>query len=205
MGDHLTKAAFVACGLFAGRLYCQGQGDGTAIVPAPPPAYVTPTHGETFHYYVRHTFSVESLVRSAAGAGISQLTHTPSEWGQGTVGYARRYGNSYAEHIIRQTVIYGAATALGEDNRYFRSERKGFGPRVMYGIESTFLTRRPGGKRRFAYSRVIGTLATAFISREWQPHSTNGAQNAWSFFASSTGTEVGFNVAREFFPNVLRH
>ena len=110
-----------------------------------------------------------------------------------------------AEHIIRQTITHGAATALGEDNRYFHSERKGFGPRALYAIESTFLTHRPGGKRRFAYSRLVGTLATAFISREWQPHSTNGAQNAWSLFASSTGTEVGFNVALELLPNIFRH
>jgi hypothetical protein len=32
-----------------------------------------------------------------------------------------RFGSSYAEHIVQETLMYGASSALHEDNRYVRS------------------------------------------------------------------------------------
>jgi len=161
------------------------------------------TRDERFHHYVSGTFSVESLVRSAAGAAILQGTNTPSEWGQGAEGYARRFGNSYAQHITRQTIMYGASDMLDEDNRYLPSGRTGAGPRLKYAIESTFLARRHDGSRRLSFSRLGSYAAVAFISREWQARSTNGAQNAATSFGTTLGSEVGFDIAREFLPSIF--
>jgi hypothetical protein len=56
------------------------------------------------------------------------------------------------------------------------------------------------------YSRPGAVVATSFISREWQPYSTNGAQNAEASIGDALGSEVGFNVFREFLPDLLhRH
>ena len=118
--------------------------------------------------------------------------------GQSADGYFRRFGNSYGEHVIRQTIIYGLSSTLGEDNHYIRSERHGVGPRVIYAVESTFLARRSDGTRRLSYSRLGGALATAFISRAWQPPSVSGPQHAIGSFGSTMGSEIGFNVLREF-------
>jgi hypothetical protein len=162
------------------------------------------TESERFHHYLKGTFSVESAVRSAAGAGILQWTDTPSEWKQGSAGYARRYGNSYAQHIMRQTIMYGASDLLHEDNRYLRSGRSGAGARLEYAVASSLLARKDDGTRRVSYSRLGSYVAVAFISREWQPHSTNGAQNAATSFETTLGTEVGFNIAREFLPKFFQ-
>jgi hypothetical protein len=147
---------------------------------------------------------MESVLSSAAGAGISQWENSPSEWGQGAEGYARRLGNSYAIHIMQGTLMYGASSVLHEDNRYVPSGEDAFGRRLKYSIASSFLARRDDGTRRLSYSRLGSYLATAFISREWQPHSRNGAQNAWQNLEISMGATVGFNVAREFFPKIFR-
>ena len=172
---------------------------------APAPAsYQPPTQGERFHHYLKGTFSVESLLRSAAGSGFLQATNTPSEWGQGAAGYARRVGNSYAQHIMRQTILFGASDLLHEDNRYIRSGEQTAGERVRYALESTFLARKTDGSRRLSYSRIVSVVAVAFLSREWQPHSTNGAQNAASNIGITIGSEAGFNVAREFLPKLFR-
>jgi hypothetical protein len=164
------------------------------------------TQSERFHDFVKKTFSAESLVRSAAGAAILQGTDTPSEWQQGAEGYAKRFGNSYAQHIMRQTIMYGASDALDEDNRYLPSGQKGAGARLKYAVESTFLARKSDGTRRVSFSRLGSYVAVAFISREWQPPSTSGAQSAATSFGTTLGSEVGFNIAREFFPGIFhRH
>jgi hypothetical protein len=178
---------------------------------APPPvaapaqlAYTPLTQSDRFHNYLKGTFSVESVVRSAAGAAILQETNTPTEWGQGGEGYAKRFGNSYAQQIMRQTIMYGAADALHEDNRYTPSERSGIGARLKYAVESTFLARKDDGTRRLSYSRLGSYLAVAFLSREWQPPSTSGPGSAAMSFGTIVGSEVGFNIAREFWPKVFK-
>src|SRR5262249_8284373 len=171
--------------------------------PAVPARYTPMTQREKLHYYVRHMFSVESVVRSAAGAAMLQGVDTPTEWGQGADGYGRRFANSYGQHIMRSTLMYGSSALLNEDNRYFRSGKAGFWPRLKYAIASSFLARHEDGSRGFSYSRVGSTVATSIISRAWQPPSTRGPENAVSSMGTAFGVEVGFNVAREFFPRIF--
>jgi hypothetical protein len=165
--------------------------------------YTPMSQSERFHYYAKHIFSGEAVLRSAAGAGILQAINSPHEWGQGAEGYGRRFGNSYGQYIIRSTLMYGSSSAFHEDNRYFLSGESGFWPRLKYAVASTFLARREDGSRRVSYSRIGSVAATAFISREWQPPSANGPENAVSAMGTALGVEVGFNVAREFFPKVF--
>lgn len=92
---------------------------------------------------------------------------------------------------------------LHEDNRYVRLGEGSAGTRLKYAVESTFLARRDDGTRRLSYSRFIGVVATGFISREWQPHSTSDLQSAGSSMGFTLASEAGFNVAREFLPKVF--
>jgi hypothetical protein len=195
----VRKLAIVACWALVPQILALAQ----TTTPAPAD-YQTETQSERLHSYIKGTFSVEALVRSAAGAGILQGTDTPHEWGQGAEGYARRFGNSYAQQIMRQTLMYGTADALHEDNRYIPSGRSGAGARLKYAIASTFLARKDDGTRRFSYSRIGSTLAVAFISREWQPPSDDKPRDAAVSFGTVLGSEAGFNIAREFFPKVFQ-
>jgi hypothetical protein len=46
-------------------------------------------------------------------------------------------------------------------------------------------------------------IGTAFISREWQPRSTDHVHNALVATRTVFGTEIGFNIAREFLPKIF--
>ncbi|MBZ5624787.1 MAG: hypothetical protein LAQ69_39720, partial [Acidobacteriia bacterium] len=63
---------------------------------------------------MRDTFSPTSFVSSAANAGIGQWRNRPREWQQGGEGYGRRYASSFAEHIVYQTMMFGASSVLHE-------------------------------------------------------------------------------------------
>jgi hypothetical protein len=45
----------------------------------------------------------------------------------------------------------------------------------------------------------------SFISRIWQPRSTNGAGDAAVNFGTTVAIDVGLNVLREFWPDFTRH
>jgi len=211
----MQKRLLCACIVFIAQQYSMAQvicsaeprdAETTAAhtVTSRPPEFRPMSQAERLRYYFKSTFSVESVLSSAAGAGISQWENSPGEWGQGAEGYARRLGNSYAVHIMQGTLMYGSSSILHEDNRYIPSGETAFGRRLKYSIASSFLARKDDGARRLSYSRLGSYLAAAFISREWQPHSRNGAQNAVQSFEVAIGSTVGFNVAREFLPKVFR-
>lgn len=215
----LSPIAAVCCCLSAGLLPCFAQANAAADPSGGEPAeaavaatggaasgaYAPLTQSERTSHYLSSLVSPESLLQAAAGAAILQGLNSPSEWGQGAEGYGLRFANSYGQHFIRQTLMYGASSLLGEDDRYIPSERTGAGPRTLYAIESTFLARRADGTRRLSYSRIGAIVATAFISRAWQPRSTNGMQNAAYSIGDVIGSEAGFNVAREFLPKLFHH
>lgn len=177
-----------------------------ASVSSPPPREFSPmTRYERLGNYVAGLGNYEAVLTAAAGAGLSQATNTPKEWGGGAEAYGERVGNIYAQHVIRGTLEYGISAALHEDNRYFASGETGFFRRTKYAVMSTFLARHDNGSRSFSFSRIGGSAGSAFISREWQPPSTTTAGDGAVVFGVNIASQVGFNVFREFWPDMKRH
>lgn len=180
----------------------------TGVVGAgsnPLPAEFMPlTASERWRRYFVSAFGPEAIVRASVGAGISQREDTPKEWRQGAEAYGERFGNSLAEHVIRKTLESGAAAALHEDNRYVPSTETGFWKRSKHAIGSVFVARNEAGQEHFAYSRFGGAVGSSFISRIWQPPSTNSSGDAAVNFGISMATEIGWNVFREFRPARFR-
>jgi hypothetical protein len=177
----------------------------SATISSPPPREFTPmTRYERLGNYVSGIASYEALVTAAAGAGLAQATNTPKEWGGGAEAYGKRVGNVFAQHVIRETLEYGVSAALHEDNRYFVSRETGFLRRTKYAVMSTFLARHDNGSRSFSFSRIGGAAGSAFISREWQPPSTTSAGDGATAFGFNMASQVGFNVFREFWPDMKR-
>jgi len=210
----MQKTAICACILFVAQHRALAQtaaGDqiqkpanaaAAAAVPRQQP-FIPMTQAQRLRYYFNSTFSLSTLAVAAAGAGTLQLWNIPKEWGQGAEGYGRRMGDLYGQHIIVQTLMYGSSSLLHEDNHYFRSGKSGLWPRLRYAAMSALITRRDDGSTRFAYTRIGSFAAGAFISRAWQPRSITSAGDGAVNFGSFVAVQVGFNVAREFFPRFI--
>jgi hypothetical protein len=177
----------------------------SAISSPPPPAFAPLTRSERIRNYLVSAAGYEAILRSVASAGIRQAEGTPKEWGGGAEGYGRRVGHSFAEHFIDRTLQYGISSALHEDNRYFVSGETGFFHRTKYAIKSTLFARHDNGNQYVSISRIGGVAGASFISREWQPRSTNSAGDGAVTFGLTMASEVGFNVFREFWPDLKRH
>ena len=198
----LVGAAISAASVYATDL---PGSDSVPVSSSPPPRGFTPmTRYERLGNYVSGIASYEAVVTAAAGAGLAQATNTPKEWGGGAEAFGDRVGNVFAQHVIRETLEYGISAALHEDNRYFASRETGFLRRTKYAVMSTFLARRDDGSRTFSFSRIGGAAGAGFISREWQPPSTTSAGDGATAFGFNMASQVGFNVFREFWPDMKR-
>jgi hypothetical protein len=158
------------------------------------------TGGDRLQWYLKATISPLSFVTSAASAGWGQLWDRPKEWREGAEGYGLRFASSYGEHVVRETLMFGASSALHEDNRYIHSGESDVRLRIRYAVASTFLARRDNGSRRLSFSRMGAFAGAAVISRLWQPRSTRGPRSATVNLGTSVGVAAAFNVVREFWP-----
>jgi hypothetical protein len=178
----------------------------STVSPAVTAADFAPmTRTERLRQYLTGLVDPESILRVAASSGIRQAENSPKEWGGGAEAYGERFGEAFAQHVIRRTLQSGTAAALHEDNRYFASGETGFFRRAKYAIASTFLARHDNGDRYLSISRLGGAAGSSFISRLWQPRSTNSAGDGAVGFGIAMGTDAGFNVLREFWPDLKRH
>ena len=162
------------------------------------------TPSERFANFASHLADPESVLRAAVSAGIKQASDNPKEWGGGAEAYGDRIGSAFAQHVIQRSLMYGSSWALHEDNRYFVSGQSGFFRRVKYAVRSTMLARHDDGHQSLSFSRIGGTAGAAFISRIWQPRSDTSAGDGAVSFGINMGAEVGFNVFREFWPDMVR-
>jgi len=173
---------------------------------SPPPREFAPmTRSERFANYTTQLVDPASILSSAASAGIRQATNSPKEWGGGAEAYGYRIGSAFAQHVIQNTLMYGSSSALHEDNRYFASGQSGFFRRTKYAIRGTLLARHDNGSQSLSFSRIGGTAGAAFISRIWQPRSATTAGDGAVSFGISMGSQIGFNIVREFLPDLKRH
>lgn len=162
------------------------------------------SQSERNHLYLRSMINPLSFVRVASSAGIDQAKDKPYEWEQGASGYGKRVANIFGQYSIQRTATYGLASLFHEDNRYFNSGKQGFWPRTGYALSSGVLARRDNGTRRFSISQAGGVAAGAFLARTWLPPSQESLSEAAISFGITTGTNIGFGVAKEFLPDMVR-
>ena len=198
--QHATLMVFLSCS----SIFAAGDTADPGVTSPPPAEFSPMTSHERLGRYVTGLGNPQALFLAAASAGIGQANGTPKEWGGGAEGYGLRIGDAFAKHVIRDTLTYGISATLHEDNRYFVSGETGFFRRTKYAVKSTFLARHDNGNQSFSFSRMGGAAGSAFISRAWQPNSKTTAGDGAVSFGFSMMSDVGFNVFREFWPDLKR-
>ncbi len=166
------------------------------------PAPLTPH--EKFRYYLRTTYGPASFGYTFLGAWINQARDNVPEWGQGADGYAHRFGSSFGQKMIKNTMRLGLVDMMHEDPRYFASNRSGIWNRTKYAIGQTFISHKDSGGTRFAYSRFIASFSASYLAHQWYPDNYHTTGDYLSGGAISIAIDMGKNVWSEFWPDVRR-
>jgi len=163
------------------------------------------TPKERLRAYAKGLFSPFHFLMAGTAAGITQLQDVPHEWGEGAEGYAHRFANYYAIATTSSMLQMAGEDLLHEDNFYYGSGEQGIWKRVKYAVKSSVLARGSDGTQHLSISQIGSTAGAAFISRLWQPKSSDSAGDGAVSFGIAMATNAGVNVIREFLPDVTRH
>jgi hypothetical protein len=156
-----------------------------------------------FKLYLRQNFDYSSLIMSGIGAGFSQATDSPKQFGQGGIGYGRRYWHVYADAIGSNFFTnFLVPTLAHQDPRYYSLGHGGVLRRTGYAVSRLFVIKSDAGNWTLNISEPLGNLLGASVSNAYYPSSLTGWTHTYQRWGLQLGIDGGFNLLKEFWPDV---
>jgi hypothetical protein len=154
---------------------------------------------QKFHLSFKTLIDPTTFAAVGLTAGIQQIRNSYWQFGQGTKGYAQRFGADYgstATKILVTSVL--ADSVLDQDPRYFYSGRGTKKQRAWYAVKTAFLSKGDNGKWQPPYAGLAGTIAAAEISNLYDP----GSRTQYTLLGRSLMFHfvglIGLNLGEEF-------
>jgi len=137
--------------------------------------------------------------------GIRQAENAYPAFGQGFIGYAKRYGTALADQVDGNMMV-GAVfpSILRTDPRYFQMGSGSFSRRFRYALSRLFITRKDSGGNTFNFSEPLGNGIAIGISNFYYPaadRSVSSSLNGWGLQMAIDGFG---NELKEFWPDIHR-
>ena len=177
-------------------------------VPAPgvetTRAYQPITAQERFDYFMKCSFGPMGVARGVFSAGWQMWRDRPEEWPTDASGFGKRFASRMGRGAITHGVTMGVGFMLHDDPRYYRAGEGSAAARLKHALVSTVVVRNQYGGRMPAYSRLAGLVAGNVIETTWLPPSQNSPSDALRRSASQVGFQVGYNIFKEFWPDIKR-
>jgi len=161
--------------------------------------------GQKFHLFARNTFEPITVISAAFDAGISQASDSDPTFGQGMEGYGKRLGAAALDRVSSgffHTFFF--PVLFRQDPRYYRLGYGANGHRLGHALTHVFVAHGDSGRKNFNFSEWMGTAASSALSNTYHPGNRRGVGPASERIAVSIGTDMGFDVLREFWPEVIR-
>jgi hypothetical protein len=167
------------------------------------PGPLTPE--KKFKLFLTESISPSRLLASTAGAGINQARDWPHGYGQGSDGFAKRFGASMATGASSHAFgTFLLPSILRQDPRYFVRYNGSFGVRAKYALRRMVVTRDDSGREVFNWSGIIGPMMAESLANSYLPEHE---QTVAKTFGRS-GTRIGFaaanNLLKEYWPTIFK-
>ena len=157
-----------------------------------------------FKLGLRATTDPVSFLAAAGLAGVEQKHNTFPGYGQGTEGYAKRFGAAYADAFIGKMVSRAILpTVLHQDPRYFYRGSGSVGSRIFYALRAAVITRGDNGRMQPNYSQVLGNFAASGISNLYRAPGDRTVGLTFRNGLIMTASGAVENLLREFFSRKL--
>jgi len=163
------------------------------------------TAGQKFITAAHDTFDPFNWAIAGVYAAVYQWQNDYPQLGQSAKGYAKRYGATFADGAISSYLSEGVLpTLLHEDPRYFRLGVGTKWRRIGYAMSRVLITRTDAGTERFNTSEIAGNLMAASLGNLYYPSMNRTAGDTFEKFGINVVSDAGFNVLKEFWPD-MRH
>jgi len=161
------------------------------------------TTGEKFKTVAEGCFDPVEVVFIGIEAGIGQADNTNPTYGQGFVGYSKRFGTAYADAIVGNFGTGAVFPALlRQDPRYYQLGKGNFLHRFVYAAGRVLITRSDtSGKVEFNFSELFGNSMAAGVANAYHPGPHTLASNSGVLGTQVLLDSLGYEL-KEFWPDI---
>ena len=133
---------------------------------------------------------------------FNEAINSPTEWGRGPDGFAKRAANSFAQRTVKASVELGLSEFTHEDLHFQRLGEGSVSVRARHAIlGALWVPRDNGAGHTLAAGRITGAFAAGQASRIWMPARVANFGAGARTGASWLGLDVGTDLVREFWPH----
>ena len=160
---------------------------------------------DKFELFVQDSLDPVTFLATAFNAGLDQAEDSDPSYGQGAEGYGKRFGAEFAgQASSRFFTDFAYPWIFSEDPRYYRLAHGAPRRRLLHALEHAVVAHRDDGKRMFNFSEWLGTTSTVVLSNTYHPDAQRGFASAAQRVSFSILQDAGFDVLREFWPEISR-
>jgi hypothetical protein len=158
---------------------------------------------QKFDIQLRNCFDPVEFPYVGLLAGISQMNNSDPGYGQGALGYAKRYGAGFLDSIDENFMVGAVYPSLfKEDPRYYQLGKGGFFHRTGYSVSRIFLTRTDSGRTQFNFSEFLGSATSVAVGTTYRVGNERHLGDAASDWGTLVGWDAAANLMKEFWPDI---
>jgi hypothetical protein len=160
---------------------------------------------EKFHLFMEDTFEPVNFLDAGWDAVLAQAANDDPTFGQGVAGFGKRYGVSLLDNVsgdFFNTFLY--PSVFRQDPRYYRLGHGPFYQRLGHALRHTFVAHGDSGHLMPNYSEWLGTASAKALSNLYHPGNERGFGTVAERTGISISTDMVYDVAREFWPEITR-
>ena len=158
---------------------------------------------QKFELAANNSVGLATIGGALIGSAYNQAIDSPSGYGQGGEGYAKRFGSDMARAAsINMFGNFLLATALHQDPRFFVKKDLSFKQSVEYAAARVVITGTDAGKDQVNYSGLIGPLMAEGLANVYFPEENRTVGDTFIRYASDLGWKFGGNLLRQYWPTI---
>lgn len=159
---------------------------------------------EKFHLFIQDTIEPVTFIGAAFDSGLAQAEDNDPSFGQGTAGYAKRYGAALADSVSSDFFhTYFFPVIFRQDPRYYRKLEGSAPRRLGHALSHVFVAESDSGRKTVNFSEWLGTTSSVVLNNAYHPGNSRGIGAASQRIGVSIAWDAGFDVLREFWPEVV--
>lgn len=161
--------------------------------------------GAKFLLFLHDSGDPISVFAAGFNAGLDQASNRDPSFGQGGSGYGRRFAANFAGQTASRffgDFLY--PTVFFEDPRYYRMAHGSKKARLLHAMSHVVVARRDNGDLMFNYTEWLATGSSVALNNLYHPGNQRGVGPAARNGALVILQDMGFDVLREFWPEIAR-
>ena len=158
-----------------------------------------------FVLFLEDSVDAASFMGAAFNAGLDQAEDTDPTFGQGAAGYGKRFGAELANNA--SGAFFGDflyPSIFSEDPRYYRLAHGPTRRRLFHAMEHVVVGHQENGAYMFNFSEWLGATSAVALANTYHPDNRRGIGPAAKNVSFDIATDMGYDVLREFWPEIAR-